>query len=225
MALLDLLLPPTCAGCGRYGAVLCEPCLRSLRAAGGPPDALGPDGFVRADPGMVVGESLRLACAAFVYEGPLRRALARLKYEGLHRLAGPIAAAAAPRLELLLASTGLQRDGLPLVPVPVHLGRLRERGYNQARLLADELGRYCSLPVHELLQRDRFTVRQHGLDRAGRLRNLAGAFVAMRLPRPPPAVVIVDDILTTSATLEACARVLQRAGVDNVYGFTIAREV
>jgi ComF family protein len=225
MALLDFLLPPTCAGCGRYGAVLCAPCLQSLRPAGGSPDTLGPDGFVRADPAVVVGESLRLACAAFVYEGPLRRALARLKYEGLHRLASPIATAAAPRLGMLLAAVGRERERLPLVPVPVHPGRLRERGYNQARLLADELGRCSGLPVLELLQRDRFTARQHGLDRAARLRNLAGAFVVMRLPRPPPAVLLIDDILTTSATLEACARVLQQAGVVDVYGFAIAREV
>ncbi len=225
MALLDLILPPSCAGCGRYGAVLCGPCLHRLRPAGSQTGVPGPDSFVTADTSVVVGESLRMASAAFVYEGPLRRALARLKYEGLHRLAAPIATAAAPRLELLLEAAGLERAGLPLVPVPVHRARLRERGYNQARLLADELGRCCHLPVRELLQRDRFTARQHGLDRAARLRNLAGAFVAMRLPGMPAAAVLIDDILTTSATLEACARVLHGAGVEDVYGFTIAREV
>jgi ComF family protein len=112
-----------------------------------------------------------------------------------------------------------------LVPVPVHPSRLRERGYNQARLLADELARETGLPVRELLQRERLTARQHGLDRAARLRNLAGAFIAVRLPNPPAAAVIVDDILTTSATLEACARVLQDSGVEDVFGFAIAREV
>jgi predicted amidophosphoribosyltransferase len=88
VALLDFLLPPTCAGCGRYGAVLCGSCLASLTPLDG---GSGPDAFVRPDPGMVVGESLRLASAAFAHQGPLRKALARLKYEGLHRLAGPIA--------------------------------------------------------------------------------------------------------------------------------------
>jgi len=216
MALLDVLLPPSCAGCGRYGSLLCAACRATFRSAS-PAAAV----FVQADPGIVTGEALTLAVAAFRYEGPLRRTLARLKYGGAPRLAGPLARAALPDLQRLLDLSG----PAPLVPVPVHRDRLRQRGYNQARLLADAFAQATDLPVVDCLVRERATVRQHGLDRARRLANLRAAFGLRRGARPPPSVILVDDILTTAATLEACAAVLVEAGATIVYGFAIGREV
>lgn len=215
-ALLETVLPPACAGCGRLGDVFCPPCVGSLESAGQPADA-----FVSADPGVVLGDALTLAVAAFAYRDRLRTALGRLKYAGTGRLAAPLAEAALPALGTLLAASG----PAPLVPVPLHRSRERERGYNQAALLARELGRRAGLSVAPLLVRAHATTRQHSLDRAERLANLRGAF-AMEHSGPIPAVVIVvDDILTTSATLEACAGVLRDAGVGEVYGFAIAREI
>ncbi len=216
MSLLDVLLPPSCAGCGRYGSLLCEACLGSFRPA-------SPAGvaFVQADPSVVVGESLTLAVAAFRYEGAVRRALARLKYGGAASIADPLARAALPAFEGLLAVSG----PAALVPVPVHVDRLRRRGYNQAALLAAGLARGARLPVADCLARPRATVRMHGLDRAGRLRNLRHAFDLRRGARPPPVAIVADDILTTAATLEACACVLLEAGTHVVYGFAIGREV
>ena len=118
-----------------------------------------------------------------------------------------------------LAGTG------PLIPVPVHPVRLRERGYNQAELLARHLSRASRLPLQNPLLRTRATTRQHRLDRAGRLRNLRGAFEVKPGTRAPPLAILVDDILTTSATLEACAAVLRAAGSQHVVGLAIAREV
>ncbi len=216
MALLDVLLPPSCAGCGRYGALLCEACRASFRPA-------GPDGvtFVQADPSVVVGESLTLAVAAFRYEGALRRTLNRLKYGGAPSVAGPLARDALPALRRLLNVTG----PAALVPVPVHAARLRRRGYNQAGLLASALARVAVLEVDDCLVRRRATIRMHGLDRAARLRNLQDAFALRQGAHPPPVVILVDDILTTAATLEACAGVLLAAGVRSVHGFAIGREV
>jgi ComF family protein len=216
MALIDVLLPPSCAGCGRYGSLLCDACRASFRSAS--PAAVT---FVQADPSVVIGDALTMAVAAFRFEGSLRRTLQRLKYGGAARLARPLAAAAAPDLTKLRDLTG----PLPLVPIPVHRFRQRERGYNQAALIAKSLGQECGLPVLELLVRDRVTTKQHRLDRAGRLRNLRGAFGLAAGARPPPAVILVDDILTTSATLEACAATLVAAGCSAVYGFALAREV
>jgi ComF family protein len=217
MGLLELLLPPACAGCGRYGHLLCHACRATLRSARTPEDR-----FSAADPGIVLGEALELAMAAFVHEGAMRRALQRLKYGGAARLAPCLATIARPAFGDLLAMT----DGpAVLVPVPVHPDRLRQRGYNQAALLAAELARDAAAPVLESLVRTRPTTRQHGLSRAARLHNLRGAFG----PRDPPPVgrtaVLIDDILTTSATLEACAEVLRGAGAARVLGFAIAREV
>jgi len=170
---------------------------------------------------MVVGDALILASAAFEHSGVLRRALQRLKYGSAGRLAAPLALAAAPSLHELLAISGRA----PLVPVPVHPARLRQRGYNQAALLAGVLGREVKLPVADLLVRRRATTRQHGLNRAARLRNLRGAFDIGEGMKAPSTAILVDDILTTSATLEACALALRSAGATHVYGFAIAREV
>lgn len=215
MGLLQLLLPDACAGCGRYGDLLCAVCEASLRHASAEPDR-----FAAADPGIVIGEAMELAMAAFMHEGKTRRVLQRLKYGGAGRLAVPLARAAEPTLRELVAQSG----PAPLVPVPVHAARRRQRGYNQAELLAAELGRLASLPVLDLLERHRPTIRQHGLGRAARLHNLRGAFGLRRAVRVPDAAILVDDILTTSATLEACAETLRRHGASRVFGFAVARE-
>ena len=216
MSLLDLLLPAACAGCGRYGATLCRSCLGSLRA----PAAVA-DRFLAPDPGVVLGDALELAVAAFAYEDTLRKALAGLKYGSAARVAAPLAERAAGRLGDVAAVAG----PATLAPVPIHPQRLRERGYNQAALLAAGLSRASGLPTADLLVRRRATTRQHRLDRAARLRNLRDAFAMRPDARAPPVVILVDDILTTSATLEACAAVLRDAGAARVLGFAVAREV
>jgi ComF family protein len=216
MGLVDLLLPPACAGCGRFGHLVCPDCRAAFRAAAAPDVR-----FAAADPGTIVGEALELAIAAFAHEGRLRRALQRLKYGGSGRIAVPLATAAAPSLRALTGICG----PLPLVPVPVHAARQRQRGYHPAALLARALGAEAGLPVLEILERRRATARQHGLGKAARLHNLRGAFALRTGARAPSRLILVDDILTTSATLEACAGVLRSAGAASVYGFAIAREV
>jgi len=216
MGLLEVLLPPACAGCGRFGHRVCEVCLAGFRPAGTPDDR-----FAAADPGMVVGDTLELAMAAFAHGGTLRRALQRLKYGGSGQIAIPLGRAAAPALEALTRVCG----PLPLVPVPVHEARLRQRGYNQAALLASALAGAAGLEVVDILERRRPTARQHGLGKAARLHNLRGAFALRDGARSPPAGILVDDILTTSATLESCAQVLRDAGAAAVFGFAIAREI
>ena len=214
--LIDLLLPPACAGCGSAAGPWCTDCAASLR-----PASVAGDRFLRADPGIVVGDDLELAVAAFAYEDRLRKALARLKYGAMPRMAQPLAIAAAAPCRALGELIGQAA----LVPIPVHAERLRDRGYNQAALLAGALGRVTGLPVAELLVRQRPTEKQHRLNRAARLRNLEGAFAIAPGQKAPEAVLLVDDILTTSATLEACARVLRAAGCTRVAGFAIAREL
>lgn len=221
MGLLDVLLPPACAGCGRYGEAVCGPCRGSLV-----PLRDATSAFLAPDAGVVVGDALTLAVAAVAHRDAAQRILRRLKYGGGTRLADPLADVARPALDRLLAVSGPAR----LVPVPLHEARRRDRGYNQAHLLAVALARRSCLPVWPALVRARATERQHGLDRASRLRNIQQAMaldptVAARAEPPPAAVIVVDDILTTGATLEACAAILRATGVERVYGFAIAREV
>jgi ComF family protein len=214
VALLDLLMPPACSGCGRPGALLCPSCRGRLR-----PPFDQRDRFVAPDAGVVIGEALLLATAAFAYEGPMRRALAALKYAGVSRLAPVLACAASPALVRLLAISG----SATMVPIPVHPERQRARGYNQAALLARALAAESGVPSAEVLVRIRPTTQQHRLNRAARLQNLRGAFAVGT--RPPAAVILADDIITTTATLEAAASVLREAGCAAVYGFAIALEV
>jgi len=216
MGWLELLLPPACAGCGSAGALLCGTCLRYARPAPDPGAR-----FITADPGIAIGQDLTVAIAAFAFDGPIRRAMARLKYEGGWRLAEPLSEAAAPTLRLLLELTG----AVPLVAVPVHRERLRERGYNQAELITRALRSATGAPAIDLLERIRPTTKQHRLDRAARLANLRDAFATRAGRSLPHAVIVVDDIITTSATLEACASVLRGAGVNDVYGFAVARKI
>jgi ComF family protein len=115
--------------------------------------------------------------------------------------------------------------GAVLVPVPLHPRRLRARGFNQAELLAVSIGRRASLRVApRALLRRRDTPAQTGLSAAGRRRNVAGAF-AVRQPETirGRTVVLVDDVLTTGATVRACARELSRAGARGVHVLTVAR--
>ncbi len=214
-AILDLLLPPACAACGRFGSVVCAGCERSFTR----PD---PGDFVVADAGVVLGTALTVGIGAFVFTGAMRRALGRLKYAGAARSARPLAAAAAPALAPLVAVAG---SGAVLVPAPLHPARQRQRGYNQAALLAAELAKVTGLPTADVLERHAATERMHHLDRAARLRNLRGAMRLAADTRSPRTAIVVDDILTTSATLEACASVLLEGGTESAYGFAIAREV
>lgn len=216
VALLDLVLPPACVGCRSRGTLLCDRCLASL----GPP-SLPADRFVAADAGIVIGTHLALGLSAFAYEGALRRALAQLKYEGAGRVASTLARACLPSFRTLVALAGSS----VLAPVPVHVERLRSRGYNQAGLIANALGRATGLPVRSLLVRTRPTARQHRLDRSGRFHNLRGAIAMAPGAVAPRSVIVVDDIITTCATLDACAAVLLESGSEVVYGYAVAREV
>jgi ComF family protein len=211
---LDLALPAACAGCRLEGAALCRDCVPAL------------DARLEAQRGIPVGlpadipvPLLQLEwCAPFT--GVTRRALHALKYDGERRLAAPLGAAIARRWE----RAGVGGDAF--VPVPASPDRVRERGYDQATLLAAEAGRRLRMPVVQGLERTRATTAQFDLDRAGRASNLGGAFrmAAGRVPVAGRWLVLVDDVVTTGATLAACAATLLDAGALGVSAITVARE-
>jgi ComF family protein len=158
-------------------------------------------------------------CAPFT--GVTRRALHALKYDGERRLAPPLGAAIARRW----ARAGSGGD--VLVPVPASPDRVRDRGYDQAALLANEAGRRLRVAVRPALERTRATTAQFDLDRAARAANLGGAFRAVERQGDGIAgrwVVLVDDVATTGATLAACAFALLDAGAAAVSAVTVARE-
>jgi ComF family protein len=151
------------------------------------------------------------------YDGALRAIVHALKYDGRRSLAKPLAALMRERADDLIAPADAA------IPVPLHRSRLRSRGFNQAADLARPLG----LPVVRALSRTRATLTQTGLPAAQRHRNVRDAFAPTRHARAlvGRTVLLVDDVSTTGATLEACARTLKQAGVSRVVALTAARVV
>jgi ComF family protein len=215
---LDAALPAQCVGCGLEGPPLCAACVpaldRRLEAPAGVPIGL---------PGDLPAPLLQLDwCAPF--GGTVRAALHAIKYGGEQRLAEPLGAAIARRW----ARVGVGAD--LVTHVPVHAARARTRGYDQAELIARAAARHLGLLYAPLLARERATIAQFDLDRSDRAANVAGAF-AVRSPRSTEAadlagrwVLLVDDVVTTGATLAACAEALERAGAVGTSAITVARE-
>lgn len=155
------------------------------------------------------------------YEGELRRLIVLLKYSGVRPLAQPLGG----WLALVLLQHPPLAEVDALVPVPLHRRQQRARGYNQAGLLARELSRWSRLPVEAgWLRRVKDTPSQTGLTPAQRQENVRGAFAASsKLDRR--RILLVDDVCTTGATLNACAGALKRAGAQSVQAVTVARVV
>ncbi len=213
--LADLALPPSCVGCEAEGSALCAACEEGLQGRRGVAPGT-PVGMPSHVPLPLVAHEW---CVA--YAGIGRPAIHALKYGGERRLAEPLGRAMARRW----SDAGCSGD--LLVPVPVHASRRRERGYDQAELLAVVAGRQLGLPVARALERRRATVRQAELDRSARAGNLRDAFglrggtgAAVR----DRWVILVDDVMTTGATLSEAAAPLLRAGAIAVSALTLARE-
>ena len=219
-ALLDLLFPPRCVGCGRVGDLFCAACQAQIepvrlpvcRRCGRPAatDELCP--ACQRTPSDLDG-----IVTTAIFGPPLRDAIHHLKYRNGRRLAGPLGA----RLAAFWPGSGLVAD--LLVPVPLHADRLAERGYNQAELLARALATGVGVPVAtDLLLRCKATLPQVTLGRAERIQNVAGAFLCQK-DVTGRRIVLIDDVCTTGSTLEACAAALRARGAVTVWAFTLAR--
>jgi ComF family protein len=228
--LIDLLFPPACPLCGsesggRPPFYFCPDCLSGIHPLGSPccPRCALP--YTTEEGSDHLCESCLRDAPPFsrvvalgIYEETLRTAVQRFKYEGAIVLDRPLAG---------LLATVLERDGpfRPdlLIPVPLHHSRLRERTYNQALLLARVLGRRWRQPVlPRLLVRSRPTPQQQGLKAEVRRQNLKGAF-ALNRQLNGERVLLIDDVVTTGATVRECSRVLLEGGAGEVVVAVLAR--
>ena len=223
--LLRVLLPLRCLLCGgqgKSGRDLCSGCAGDC-ASNRPscPRCALP---LQA-PAPLCGECLQrepsfaAAWAPFRYGHPLDLLEARFKFRG-------DLAAGRALAQLMIERAVAEAPTRPalMIPIPLHVSRLRERGYNQTLELARPLAAALGIPLrHDLLVRTRSTPPQTGLDAKARRRNLRGAFALTKSARLPDHVVVFDDVMTTGATLREAARVLVRAGVSRVDVWALAR--
>jgi ComF family protein len=196
-----LLAPPLCWSCGAHaqrGRALCSACRRGLV-------------FLPREPVVLSGVRV---WAPVAYEGPARDLVRALKFRGALSLAREMSA---------LAVASAPRDFLQgaLVPVPLHPVRQRRRGFNQAAVLAGAIERTTGLAVSDCLRRRGPGPPQVGRSRGARLSGPAGSIEPRA--RVPPAALIVDDVVTTGATVAACAAALRQAGTAELAAIAFAR--
>lgn len=211
---LDAALPANCVGCGAEGPPICRRCEPALDARLG-----SPAGVAIGLPGDVPEPLLQLDwCAPF--HGVVRQALHAIKYQGEQRLAEPLGRAVGRRWAAI--GVGAQM----IANVPVHRDRERQRGYDQAALIARCAADELRLPFAPVLTRVRGTVAQFDLDRRDRARNVRDAFVVVDQAGTVRGrwVLLIDDVVTTGATLAACATALEAEGALAVSAITVARE-
>jgi ComF family protein len=216
-AFADAVFPQRCLVCGRFGAALHARCIEAFPGAEGPrctvcwaPGAVDPcTSCLEAPPAFT---ALR---ARFRFEGDVRRAILEAKFRGKTALLDPLAAAAVEAVP-----PGWQIDAVS--PIPLHRARQRQRGYNQAAVIATTVGRLIDVPMTDgALRRARATPPQAGLRADERGTNLLGAFEASPVDGE---VLLIDDVTTTGATFKAAARALLKSGATKVYALAIARE-
>ena len=230
-SVLNLLFPERCFACGDLiddAGAICADCWAGLSFLGSPCCACCGHPFEYAVPeGVLCGACIRRrppyesARAAILYDDASRELVLAFKHADRTRFADAFG------LWMFRAGAAFLYGADLIVPVPLHRRRLWSRRYNQSLLLARALTRHCGVPTDpDLLRRRRNTPMQGGLSRAARRRNVQAAFAV----RPGTServrgktVVLVDDVLTTGATVEACTRVLRAAGASEVHVLTLAR--
>ncbi|WP_277870642.1 ComF family protein [Thermorudis peleae] len=224
----DLVFPFSCLGCGRTGSILCADCARAWSLEGQPqchrcgtPTPMPQSQCWRCQNWPPVLVTVR---APFRFDGPVRQAIHQLKYRGVRgaapQLGRYLAAYAATELSSIRGQTSWA-----VVPIPLHPTRQRERGFNQAALLAKPVADALGIPVIHGLVRQQATRPQVGQSYAARQRNVAGAFAWRQGKQMPSAVILVDDVVTTGATMVAACEVLQAGGVQTVVGLALARHL
>ena len=204
--LRELIWPQTCAGCGTWFSPLCPYCYNKLSFL------MLPKKFVLSD------KSLLTVWSALEFDERVRTLIHRLKYQGMYETAPLLA-------DLLYYATYIPPVDL-IIPIPLHQSRQSQRGYNQSEVIAKRLGHHLQIPVISAVRRVVASPQQvKTTSRAERLQNLVDHFVLA--PEYQASlynrhVLLLDDVLTTGATLTACAEVLLRAAPREISGLTVA---
>lgn len=203
--IIDILLPKKCLGCGEEGTYICKNCEVFL-----------------SEVNMFEVKPSTHIMSVWEYEGVIEKAILRIKYDGCHDIIDELVEKAFEKIKLNLPSN------THITYVPMYKKKEKQRGFNQAELIAKKIGEQTGRPVIKLLEKMKDNRSQVGLGPQERLENVNGVFKIFEVGSStfkPQSVLIVDDVYTTGATMNECIKVLRKAGVKNVYGFTIAKKL
>jgi len=224
---LDSVFPPRCPVCGEIavpsGNRICETCAGELDFVKSPCCLKCGRGIFDETQEFcydctVRPKSFDYGFALLNYDDRMRESMAQIKYKNRREYIETYGRL----ISLCYGRKIKEMHADALVPVPVHPQRLRQRGYNQAEILARSIGKHTGLPVRtDILFRNRNTAAQKKLTPDERLKNLAEAFSADAGKRDVRSLILVDDIYTTGSTVEACTRILRSAGAAHVYYLSI----
>lgn len=239
-AILQGIFPPRCAGCGGWHqGLFCDACRLQLLAVSRPLCDVCGQAFDRLAKDVHLCAECRPnkknPLPAFIalrskydFEGPIRKAIHRFKYQGQTSLSEDLA-------DELCGFWQQDCGGTLSVPccdvitgVPLHWWRKHRRGYNQSDLIAQHLASRLNVSFNVLLQRTRPTRPQVELTRDERAENVKNAFRAIETRKPEikgKTVLLIDDVCTTSATLRECAKALKKGGAGSIYALTLARKM
>lgn len=204
--ILDIIYPPFCVGCGVSGRLLCANCFNSIDFYTLP--------VFQAHREELLTQPLNSVFSLAQYEGIIKKMILSLKYQHVKEV-GKILAR--------ISYYGVSLPPVDLITaVPLHPARQRERGYNQAEVIAKELSLLTGLPYQPLMKRVKNTRKLASLaHEAERKQQLKAAFTCL-LPEISQRVLVIDDVFTSGSTLKACAAVLKQAGCPEIHGLTIA---
>lgn len=222
---VDILFPPSCAGCGKWGERYCRTCFANTRTIS--PKICQTCGEPLRQNNVSICERCRSSDIFFtavrswaLFEDPLKKAIHNLKYQRNIALGEVLARP----LAKFLAETDWNID--QITAVPLDHDRKQERGYNQSVLLARPLGWLTKIPFNQkVITRVRKTRPQVGLSREERAENMDRAFSCRSELVNRKTILVIDDVITTGSTINSCSKALIESGAEKVFGLTLARSV
>jgi ComF family protein len=228
--IIDALFPPLCPGCGqrvKANSFFCNECHRSLLFIEPPIcQVCGRSFSSKNNLSHICGEclknppSFKAARSVFIYNEPIKKAISNFKFKGHTNLGGELAKL------MFFHLNGFLEEIMPqiLIPIPLHIKRLRERGYNQCVLLAKKMAKSLKIPCESrLLRKIKSTSSQVGLCYTERKKNVKGSFfVSNPTLIQGKRILLIDDIFTTGSTVNECAKVLLKAKANGVWVVTLA---
>lgn len=227
MNFFELFFPKYCISCKKIGEYICSSCFSSISFTQGYMCAMCGNAALngKTHPGCKTKYSIDGVISCVEYKNVIKKVIYTLKYKPY---AFNIVHAVGDLMYEMLIQDELwhqiNTEKTVFVPIPLYKSRLRTRGYNQSLLVAQELGKRFKLSTQDLLMRKRNTVRQASLPKKDRYINVKGAFSIASPVRNITSVILVDDVVTTGATLVEAVNVLKRNGVQKVWGVTFARD-